>query len=72
MAVLNLDEVLELKADLKERFGVHLHMHDVCGGQSFSIDLPELSEEVKQYLEEYFSRRGQSISISEYGYFSVK
>lgn len=71
MSVLNLDEVIALRNRLQTDYGVHLHMHDTCGGQTFSIDTQDLTEPVKKALEDYFSERGQKIRIHDDGYFVV-
>lgn len=69
-AALNLDQVLDLKEIVKERFGVEVHYHDTCGGQSF--DVKEMTPELKSYLQGYFDALDLRASFGENdGYFSV-
>ncbi len=51
MRILNLDEVIELKKTLLEQFSAELHLHDACGGQSFSLKNP--SSGAQEYIEKY-------------------
>lgn len=49
-------EVIELKNQVKERFSAIVHFHDRCGGQFFSLE--EADDELKKFIEEYFSEKG--------------
>lgn len=71
MSALSLDEVLALRKDVQDQFGVYVHLHDACGSQSFSVEPSEMTDALRQYLEKYFSDRGQSVRISDDGYFAV-
>jgi hypothetical protein len=52
---LNLEQVINLKKELNDRFNVVLHFHDACGKQSFSFDdIPD--NKVIEFLENYFMR----------------
>ena len=55
MMVLNLDEVIALKMELSKRFSAELHLHDSCGGQSFSLKNP--SVEAQRFIEKYCRNR---------------
>lgn len=53
--VLSFDLVIELKNALKENFSVYLHMHDTCGGQSFSLD--QTSDDVVFYIQDFLKKK---------------
>lgn len=55
--ILSLDEMIALKAALKEACGVTLHVHDACGGQSFTLESAD--DEVRTALAAYLAARGQ-------------
>ena len=50
---LGLDEVIELKKLIQDKYGKPMHMHDSCAGQYFSFDEPieGIEETVQQYLD---------------------
>ena len=56
------DFVLELKKAVQDNFGVYLHFHDSCGGQSFSIE--EDSEELRGFITDFFAARGINIKFT--------
>ncbi len=62
--VLSLQEVIALKQELSERFGVILHLHGVCGSQSFSFD-ESIGEDAWGYLEIKLSALGGSAQLSQ-------
>ena len=55
MKSLTFDKVLELKKTVQERFSVNVHFHDHCSSQSFSLDEP--NQEIRAFIESYFSAR---------------
>lgn len=63
MAVLNLEEIIALKKAVKEQFGVELHAHDACGGQSFEVK--EMTPELRAFLEGYLDSRGLKARFSD-------
>ena len=58
-------EVLKLKAACAERFPDHVHFHDGCGGQYFSLD--EENGALRDLICEYFSAVGLRAEFSEDG-----
>ena len=58
-------EVLKLKAVCAERFPDHVHFHDGCGGQYFSLD--EENGALRDLICEYFSAAGLRAEFSEDG-----
>lgn len=71
MAVLTLDDIIALKKQVKERFGQDLHSHDTCGGQSF--DVQDLTPDLREFLTEYFGRKGLKPTFSDFdGQFVLK
>ena len=53
--------VLELKKACAERFPDHVHFHDGCGGQYFTLD--ERNEEIKRFIESYFDKKGMTVTF---------
>lgn len=49
-------EVLELKKACAEHFPDHVHFHDGCGGQYFSLD--EENDALCGFIAGYFAERG--------------
>lgn len=69
-ALLTLDEVIELKELMKERFNTELHYHDTCGGQSFEVET--MTPEMRAYLTGYFDALNLRAAFSDTdGIFSV-
>lgn len=64
MAVLSLGEILKLK-DLIKPYGYTIHLHDACGGQSFSIEPigGNLSDKVYGVIETFFIDRKMSVEF---------
>jgi hypothetical protein len=52
--VLNIDDFLKLKKEIRDKFNVEVHMHDTCGAQYFSFE-QEMDEGLTNFLKEYFS-----------------
>lgn len=63
MAVLTLDDIIQLKKQVQERFHETLHTHDTCGGQSFSVR--ELTPELRSFLTDYFRQKGLKPTFSD-------
>lgn len=70
MKILNIDEVIELKKALSEQFSAELHLHDACGGQSFSLNNP--SRGAQEYIEKYCRERRMRAVFYEPSAFVVK
>ncbi|MBR1554920.1 MAG: hypothetical protein IJ644_05940 [Oscillospiraceae bacterium] len=64
--ILNLDEIINLKNQLAETFGITLHLHDACGSQSFSFDMP-VSEEIQNFISDYLKPLGGTAQFSQSG-----
>ena len=64
--MLNYAFVTELKKQIAERFGEHLHFHDTCGGGMY-FSLEQRNDEVLDFLQQYFSAQGMKIKISADG-----
>jgi hypothetical protein len=58
---ISLNEVNLLKKIIDEKFGVYMHMHDVCGSPYFSFD-EEMSEQLKGFLQGYFIAKGNDVA----------
>jgi len=64
--ILNLDQIINLKNQLSEKFGIILHLHDACGSQSFSFDMP-VSDEIQKYISDYIQNLDGSVQFSQSG-----
>lgn len=62
MAHIGIDEVILLKNEAESRFGAVIHLHDSCGGQSFSADAP-MGDELIAYLTDFFAQRGMTVTV---------
>ena len=49
-------DVLKLKAACAEHYPDHVHFHDGCGGQYFSLD--EKNDSLRDFICDYFSGMG--------------
>lgn len=58
-------EVLKLKAVCAEHYLDHVHFHDGCGGQYFSLD--ERNDGLRKFICGYFAERGFSAEFTEDG-----
>ena len=58
-------DVLKLKAACAEHFPDHVHFHDGCGGQYFSLD--ESNGALRDFICKYFSSAGFQAGFLEDG-----
>lgn len=65
MYTLTLSEVNELKTIIKNQFDTTIHLHDCCGGQSFSVD--KNTEELKKFITAFFAAKKLNVVFSENG-----
>ena len=61
LMAISITEASELKKAILENFGVTLHFHDGCGGQYFTLD--ERNDEIKQFVESYFDKKGMTVTF---------
>lgn len=57
--------VLELKKACAERFPDHVHFHDGCGGQYFSLD--ERNDGLREFICGYFAEIGLTADFADDG-----
>lgn len=55
MAILSLDEIIELRKAVMENFNVKVHAHDTCPAQFFTLD--EKNQKVEDFIIEYFAEK---------------
>ena len=65
MPIISTIETAQLKKELAENFGAELHLHDSCGGQSFSMD--KSGEDITEYIKTFFAERGVKIKFTPDG-----
>ncbi len=71
MTILALDEIIELRKEVTEKFNKKVHVHDTCPAQSFSLD--EKNLEVQNFITGYFNKKGLEAEFSSDGlFFTVK
>lgn len=72
MVVINMFEIVELKKQIQEKFGVKLHVHDACYMQSFSFD-NKASDELVEFITKYFKSQKYQVIFSPDGlYFHLE
>lgn len=72
MVVINMFEIVELKKQIQENFGVKLHVHDACYMQSFSFD-NKVSDELVEFITKYFKFQKYQVIFSPDGlYFHLE
>ncbi len=60
--IISLSDIAQLKQQAKERFSAEIHVHDSCGGQSFSTDGD--NEALRVFIGEFFAARGIKIKFT--------
>lgn len=69
--VFEYSDVLKLKAACAAHYPDHVHFHDGCGGQYFSLDLP--NDGLREFICGYFAELGLSAEFAGDGMvFTVK
>jgi len=63
--IFSFNQVKILKDEMDQKFGVHLHFHDRCGGQYFNLENP--TDEMKEYIIKWFADKGCKLAFSEDG-----
>ena len=56
-------EVLKLKSACAEHYPDHVHFHDGCGGQNFSLD--ERNDGLREFICGYFAELGFSACVCQ-------
>lgn len=65
MGRFTLFDATEFREALQVEYGVYTHFHDQCGGGfSFSYDEP-LIDEMKNFIERYFTGKGVTVQFAE-------
>ena len=59
-------EAGEMQKEIEEKLGVHIHLHDQCGGGLW-FDLDEPNPEVMDYMIKYLKARDCKFKVSEDG-----
>lgn len=70
MAVLNLDDIIELKNLLAAEDAGVLHLHDTCGGQYFTVE-PQ-SARGEELISGFLESKGSKAVFDGRGGFFVK
>ena len=63
MQILTLNEVNELKTSAEKQFGIKIHFHDSCGGQSFSVDT--ITPDIQKFIRNFFDNKGMKVAFSD-------
>ena len=51
---MTISDAAELKRAVKEKFRVELHLHDTCGGQYFTLDVPP-TDALLRYIDKFLA-----------------
>ncbi len=62
MTIISLDDVIELRKEVFEKFKAKVHVHDTCPAQSFSLD--ENNSEVQNFIIDYFKSKNLKAEFS--------
>ncbi len=64
MAVITFSNLIDLQNKI-EPFGCKIHMHDACGGQSFSLETKDekIDDEVYRIIESFFKDHRMTVSF---------
>lgn len=69
--MLELDNVIELKKLIKDKYNEHMHMHDACGGQFFDFDTKIVG--IEDFVNDYLASIDKKAEFSPDGLsFTVK
>lgn len=60
----NIEQIIELKKILSDKFEIYLHMHNACGVQSFSFENPA-DIEIQTCVSKYFAKLGYTVQVSD-------
>ncbi len=64
MINLTLNEIIDFKEMLYNKYKILLHFHDCCSGQHFSLDAPA-SDSVKSFISDFLKTNGFDAEFSE-------
>lgn len=63
MTIISFDDVLELKKACKEKFNEHVHFHDACGGQYFSLETD--SDEIREFITDFLLKMKYKVNFDK-------
>lgn len=61
--MISLSDIVELKKELKDIYGVELHFHDVCPKPYFTLDRKD--ESVKNYISDFLRNKSLKAVFSK-------
>lgn len=65
MAIISFDDVLKLKQACSEKFNEHVHFHDACGGQYFSLETD--SNEIRDFIKDFMLNMNYKVVFDKSG-----
>lgn len=65
MTIISFDEVLELKKACDEKFKEHVHFHDACCGQYFTLETN--SEEIRKFITDFMAKKSYKVNFDKSG-----
>ena len=63
MTIISFDEVLELKKACQEKFNEHVHFHDACGGQYFTLETD--SDEIRKFITDFMLAKNYKVNFDK-------
>lgn len=61
---MTISDAAELKRAVKEKFRVELHLHDTCGGQYFTLDVPP-TDALLRYIDKFLAGKRKRAAFAE-------
>ena len=65
MAIISFDDVLKLKKACDEKFKEHVHFHDACGGQYFSLETD--SDDIRDFIKDFMLKIDYKVIFDKSG-----
>lgn len=65
MTIISFDDVLKLKQACSEKFKEHVHFHDACGGQYFTLETN--SDEIREFIKEFLLKMDYKVNFDKSG-----
>lgn len=59
MTIISFEEVLELKHACDEKFKEHVHFHDACGGQYFTLETD--SDDIRNFIKDFMAKMNYKV-----------
>lgn len=65
MTIISFDDVLKLKKACDEKFKEHVHFHDACCGQYFSLETD--SDDIRDFIKDFMLKIDYKVIFDKSG-----